>query len=94
MLKKRFSDGTNCREDRATEDDQPTFPHDESVSVGVNNLSHKQLLLVEEALERLHSEEFGVCVHCGEQIPVKRLRAVPWGKSCVACAERAELRTG
>ena len=34
--------------------------------------------------------EFGVCVECEEDINPKRLAAVPWATSCIACQEVAD----
>ncbi|HTC61953.1 MAG TPA: TraR/DksA family transcriptional regulator [Candidatus Saccharimonadales bacterium] len=44
---------------------------------------------VELALTRLKKGEYGVCDHCGTEIPKARLEALPWARLCVHCAERA-----
>jgi DnaK suppressor protein len=44
---------------------------------------------VELALVRLKSGEYGICDHCGTEIPKARLEALPWAHLCVQCAERA-----
>jgi DnaK suppressor protein len=31
-----------------------------------------------------------VCLHCEEDIPLKRLKAVPWAAFCIQCQERAD----
>jgi DnaK suppressor protein len=49
---------------------------------------------VEDALERMDSGTFGVCLACGEKLPRKRLELVPWAAYCVSCqdlSERAQL---
>jgi DnaK suppressor protein len=38
----------------------------------------------------LASEEFGVCLECGEPIPAKRLMALPWAALCLQCQEIAD----
>src|SRR5437868_13003722 len=38
----------------------------------------QMLTLIEEAIERLEDGEFGICVISGEEIPMKRLEAIPW----------------
>jgi DnaK suppressor protein len=50
------------------------------------------LRLVDRALREIREGTFGVCAHCGEEIPMKRLEAVPWSPNCVACQEQAERR--
>jgi len=49
------------------------------------------LRLVEGALREIGENTFGTCTGCGNEIPTKRLEAVPWTPYCVACQERAEL---
>ena len=48
------------------------------------------LVEVEQALERLDEGEYGVCSHCEDKIPAKRLQAVPWARYCIDCQELAE----
>jgi RNA polymerase-binding transcription factor len=48
------------------------------------------LHLVEEALVRLRSDEFGLCQSCGEPIDRKRLDAIPWARFCRSCQEQEE----
>jgi DnaK suppressor protein len=45
---------------------------------------------VEQALERLEEDDFGVCEECSEKITKKRLDAVPWARHCVPCQQRIE----
>ena len=78
---------TLARLGRVAEDDQAPISHDEFVSVHLNSLDYAQLRLVEEALVRLDSGQFGTCLHCERPIPAKRLRALPWARYCVECQE-------
>lgn len=48
------------------------------------------LHLVEEALGRMKNGEYGECVHCHDEIQVKRLEAVPWARHCITCQEKQE----
>ena len=48
------------------------------------------LLRVEEALQRVESGTYGICVNCGNEIRPGRLRAVPWARYCIDCQELAE----
>ena len=63
---------------------------DRDVAVQSLDRTSADLRLVEKALDDLQSESFGVCAECGEPIPLKRLKAVPWSTLCVACQERME----
>ncbi len=84
-LEARFD--TLARLGRVAEDDQAPLIHDEFVSVHLNGLDYAQLRLVELALDRLDSGQFGTCLHCERPIPDKRLRALPWARYCVECQE-------
>jgi DnaK suppressor protein len=46
--------------------------------------------LVSEALERVESDTYGICVECDEQIGPKRLAAIPWAKYCIRCQEQKD----
>jgi len=72
---------------RVAEEDQAQLSHDEFVSLRLNSLDYGQLRLIEEALDRVQSGDFGVCLSCEQPIPAKRLHAVPWARYCVACQE-------
>jgi RNA polymerase-binding transcription factor len=80
---------TLARMGRVAEEDQAQITHDEFVSLRLNSIDYGQLRLVDEALDRLDSGDYGVCLHCEEPIPPKRLRALPWARYCVPCQESA-----
>ena len=56
----------------------------------LSNNERDVLQLVEEALARVGSENFGVCVVCEAEMDKKRLEAVPWAKRCLSCQEKQE----
>jgi len=76
---------------RVAEDDQAQLSHDEFVSLRMNGLDYNQLRLVEEALDRLDTGDYGICLSCDEPIADKRLRAIPWARYCVTCQDLAGL---
>ena len=78
---------TLARMGRVAEEDQAQITHDEFVSLHLNSIDYLQLRLVEEALDRLNSGDYGVCLACEEPIPAKRLRALPWARYCISCQE-------
>jgi len=51
-----------------------------------------RLRCLEDALHAIRDGNFGRCMSCDGEIPRKRLEAMPWSTSCVACQERAEAR--
>jgi len=78
---------TLARMGRVAEEDQAQITHDEFVSLRLNSLDYLQLRMIEEALDRLNSGDYGVCQACEEPIPAKRLKALPWARYCVTCQE-------
>lgn len=42
------------------------------------------------ALKRLDDQTFGECIHCGGEISLRRLEAVPWAPFCIHCQESAD----
>jgi len=45
-----------------------------------------ELQRIASALARIEDEDFGYCVTCGEEIPLKRLELDPAITTCVTCA--------
>jgi len=60
--------------------------------LAIRNLDRESNLLrnVKGALVRIADGSFGVCMHCEEDIKIKRLDAVPWTKYCIKCQEAAD----
>ncbi|MCI0524111.1 MAG: TraR/DksA family transcriptional regulator [Acidobacteria bacterium] len=48
------------------------------------------LIQIDEALQRIADEEFGVCGNCGAEIGSKRLEALPWVRFCITCQDLSE----
>ena len=72
---KRIGDGTIEAVSRLTE-------------IGVGNSLEITLARTERALAKLDEGTYGLCDACGEPIPPKRLRALPDGVLCLACAAK------
>lgn len=70
----------------ALEDLAPVF-YDQFIALRINRLDYLQLKLIEAALARIDSEEYGLCMDCGSAISSSRLEAIPWAVRCIACQE-------
>lgn len=46
--------------------------------------------MIDEAMQRLKDNEFGICLDCGEKITHERLIAKPYALYCVKCKTRME----
>jgi DnaK suppressor protein len=60
--------------------------------LAIRNLDRESSLLrnVRAALRRMADGTFGTCLHCEEEISIKRLNAVPWAPYCISCQELAD----
>lgn len=47
---------------------------------------------IDEALERINDESYGICGVCGEDIPEGRLQVRPIARYCAQCKEDLEKR--
>ena len=57
---------------------------------GMTNTDRALLNLIDAALKRIDSDNYGTCLNCEEEMQQKRLEAVPWAKHCINCQEKAE----
>jgi DnaK suppressor protein len=55
-----------------------------------------QLARLDGALRRLAAQpdDFGLCEECEEEIPVKRLRLMPWATRCAGCQAGHDPKLG
>ncbi|MFN7998742.1 MAG: TraR/DksA C4-type zinc finger protein [Bryobacteraceae bacterium] len=60
--------------------------------LAIRNLDREAALLrnVRAALFRIADGSYGTCMHCEEEIKLKRLDAVPWAAFCIRCQEAAD----
>jgi len=64
--------------------------YSKNVMLAVSENDSRQLILINEALERLDDEEYGTCQNCEKEINPKRLDAIPWARYCLSCQELVE----
>ncbi len=48
----------------------------------------KELSLMEEALARIQTGTYGICIHCGNYIPEDRLMAITFTTLCKICSRK------
>lgn len=64
--------------------------YSKNVLLALSENETRQLDLIEEALERIDDDEYGVCQNCEQEINAKRLAAIPWARYCLNCQELKE----
>ena len=70
--------------------DQAVLSYQKEFLFSQGTTGHRQLRLVQQALNRVKEGSFGECVHCGNEIGPKRLEALPWTPYCIDCQEKIE----
>jgi len=66
--------------------------HEEWIFLNRNTIDMRHLREINDALHRIATDQYGVCMECEEPISQKRLDAVPWAKYCVTCQESIAAR--
>jgi DnaK suppressor protein len=76
--------------------DQVRLSTDRDMAVETLNQQARLIHEIRSALDRIAEGSYGQCERCEEQIPSKRLDALPWARMCVNCqsAAEAEARQG
>ena len=64
--------------------------YSKNVQLALSENESRQLELIDEALERLEDEEYGICQNCETEINPKRLAAIPWARYCLDCQQLRE----
>ena len=64
------------------------FRHD--IELGLMSEEGDVLEMIDEALQRLETSEYGICLECGCEINPERLEAKPYARFCVKCKSAIE----
>jgi RNA polymerase-binding transcription factor len=67
--------------------EQVTQRENDDVLSAIDNEAQYTVQLIDAALARIKNGDYGICAKCGEEIPEKRLEALPYVTTCVKCAE-------
>jgi DnaK suppressor protein len=65
--------------------DQASAEMDQNFVIRLKEREQKLLKKIDEALDRLATNTYGICVRCGEEIPYPRLKARPVTTLCIDC---------
>jgi DnaK suppressor protein len=72
------------------EGDRANASQNQEMNLLLNSQERHLLELIDSALARIRSGVFGACEHCGQEIGLKRLAAIPWTRYCITCQELLE----
>jgi DnaK suppressor protein len=70
--------------------DQASSERDRELGLLLNDREREKLHSIDEALLRIAEGEYGVCEECDEDIPMGRLKVLPFTRHCVKCKSDLE----
>lgn len=70
--------------------DEGTDDFDRSLSLQLTDKEIRVLRQIDRALEKIEDGTYGICDISGEEIPIKRLEAIPYANMTVAAQEKFE----
>jgi RNA polymerase-binding transcription factor len=65
--------------------DQASNERDRELLLLLGDREREKVRSIEEALLRIDEGEYGVCEECEEEIPLGRLKVMPFARLCVKC---------
>ena len=70
--------------------DQVRSSTNRDMAVETLNQQARSIHDIRSALDRIDEGSYGSCERCEEEIPAKRLDALPWARMCVKCQSETE----
>ena len=65
--------------------DQASSERDRELELLLGDREREKLHTIDEALLKIKEGEYGICEECEEDIPLGRLKVVPFARYCVKC---------
>lgn len=70
--------------------DQASSERDRELGLLLGDREREKIHSIDEALLRIAEGEYGICEECDEEIPIGRLKAMPFTRHCVKCKSDLE----
>lgn len=70
--------------------DQASSERDRELGLLLGDREREKIHSIDEALLRIKEGDYGICEECDEDIPLGRLRAMPFTRHCVKCKSDLE----
>lgn len=70
--------------------DQASSERDRELGLLLGDREREKVHAIDEALLRIDEDEYGICEECEEEIPLGRLKAMPFARHCVKCKSDLE----
>lgn len=70
--------------------DLATLESDRTFHLRIRDRERKLIKKIDQALDRIENDTFGLCERCGNEIAIERLKARPVTTFCIACKTKLE----
>ena len=70
--------------------DQASSERDRELGLLLGDREREKVHSIDEAILRIDEGEYGICEECEEEIPLGRLKAMPFARHCVKCKSDLE----
>lgn len=70
--------------------DQASSERDRELGLLLSDRERDKLRKIDEALLKIEDGEYGICEECEEEIPLGRLKVMPFARYCVKCQSDIE----
>ncbi|MFH1026538.1 MAG: TraR/DksA family transcriptional regulator [Pseudomonadota bacterium] len=70
--------------------DQASSERDRELGLLLGDREREKVHNIDEALLRIDEGDYGICEECDEEIPLGRLKAMPFTRHCVKCKSDLE----
>jgi DnaK suppressor protein len=70
--------------------DQASSERDRELGLLLSDREREKLANIDEALMKIDDGEYGICEECEEEIPLGRLKVLPFARFCVKCKSDIE----
>ena len=81
---------TAASRDSMDEIDQAQELIEQEMGSLMSSNNRANLAKVEDALDRILANRYGVCERCGNEISMKRLNVLPFARYCISCQQKLE----
>ena len=70
--------------------EQSSLDYSRTISLRISDRESKLIRKIQEALDRIEDEDYGICDMCGKEISIARLKVRPVTTLCIACKTKQE----
>ncbi|WP_285906325.1 RNA polymerase-binding protein DksA [Pseudodesulfovibrio pelocollis] len=85
-----LEDMTESGEVYADPADRATAESDRAFTLRLRDRERKLIKKIQKAITRIEDGDFGICVDCGDDISIARLKARPMTTLCINCKSKQE----